>query len=455
MIALTLKEVAGACGGRLAGADPDRLVRGISIDSRTLREGDLFVALRGEHADGHRFVADALARGAAAVLVREQPERARDAVVVADPLAALAGLALAVRDRLRARVIAVTGSSGKTCTKDFTAAAAGTVRRVVASRASHNNEIGVPLTVCAAGEETEVLVAEVGSRGRGHIAALAPVLRPDVAVITNVGSAHAGMFGSIEATAEAKAELVDALGPEGVAVLNGDDERVASMASRAPRAILFGAGRDVRAEDVRFDDAARARFTLVTPWGSAPVALRLPGAHMVANALAAAAAAHEAGAGVEDAARGLSEATGPAGRMQVREIGSRRVIDDAYNANPESTAAALKALVSMAGGRPTWAVLGHMAELGQESMDAHDRIGRLVVRLGVAHLVTVGEEARAMHEAARLEGFFDPGEALFAAGVEEAIELLRTRAEADAIVLVKASRAAGLDRLVRALEEQA
>ena len=312
----------------------------------------------------------------------------------------------------------------------------------------------MPLTIFGADEDTEVLVIEVGSRGIGHIASLAPMIRPDVAVVTNIGPAHIGMFGSLENTALAKGELVEALAPEGTAVLNADDPRVDALAARTRgHVVSFGraASADVRAEGVSLDDDARATFTLLAGDERARVTLRMPGEHMVSNALAAAAAARSAGVSLQGTADGLARAEGSAWRMELHDVGGRRILNDAYNANPDSTAAALKALAAMARGRPSWAVLGPMAELGDETTAAHDRVGRLAVRLGVTHLVTVGEDARAVHEAARLEGMFG-GEAIFAATIDDAIAVLRARMEPDAVVLVKASRAAGLERVALALE---
>ena len=454
MIPLTVKEIAEACSGRIDGADPDAMVSHVAVDSRGVVPGSLFFALKGENTDGHSYARDALARGAVAVVAREDGGEIGAAVRVGDPLAAMGSLAELVRYRLRlVTTIAITGSSGKTGTKDLTAAACKTERRTTAAIASYNNQIGVPLTIFEANEDTEVLVVEVGSRGIGHIASLAPMIRPDVAVITNIGPAHIGMFGSLDNTARAKGELVEMLQPEGTAVLNADDERVDALAA-GTRAHVVRFGRaalaDVRAEDIRLDDDARASFTLLADGQSARVSLRVPGEHMVSNALAAAAAARAAGVSLSGAAEGLTRAQGSAWRMELHEVGGRRILNDAYNANPDSTAAALKALVAMSRGRPSWAVLGYMAELGPEETAAHDRIGRLAVRLGVQHLVTVGEEARAIHEGARLEGMFG-GEAMFAATAGEATELLRRHMEPDAVVLVKASRAAGLEKIAIAL----
>ena len=455
---MTAGAVAKHVGGRVAGGDPERTVTGVSIDSRAVVEGDLFVALAGEHADGHAFVADAVARGASAALVRDDAGALADAavIVVDDPLAALGRLAGGVRATLGARVVAITGSSGKTITKEMTAAVTRTRLRTVTAAGSFNNEIGVPLTILAADDDTEVLVVEIGARGIGHIASLMPIVQPDVGVVLNVGTAHIGMFGSAENIALAKGEIIETLDESGVAVLNADDPAVDGMASRTrARVLRFGtaSGADVRCAEVRVGDDGCASFTLVMPDGSAPVRLPIPGEHLVSDALAAAAAGHAVGVHVADAARGLAATTPPAWRMQVADApGGWRVINDAYNANPASTAAALKTLVQIGRGRRTWAVLGEMAELGEHSAPSHDRIGRLAVRLGVARLVAVGEETKPLLEAARFEGM-TPEEATFATDADAARMYLERALEPGDVVLVKASRAAGLEKLARTLAE--
>ena len=458
MLPLTAGTVASLAGGVIDVGDVGALVTGVVFDTRRLAAGDLFVALHGEHADGHSFLADAVGRGAAALLVRNDADAPGGVAVVrvADPMEALARLAGEVRGRLDARVIAVTGSSGKTMTKEMIAAVSRSRFRTVASEASFNNEIGVPLTILSADAGTEVLVAEVGSRGVGHIAALMPMLRPDVGVVLNVGVAHIGMFGSEDAIAVAKGELVEGLGSEGVAILNADDPAVDAMSKRTPAKVLrFGSSEaaDVRAEGVSLGTDACASFTLCASDGRAQVKLRIPGEHLVSDALAAAAAGTVLGIEVVTVAGALSEARGAPWRMELTEApGGWRVINDAYNANPASTVAALKALVSMARGARTWAVLGAMAELGERSNSEHDRIGRLVVRLGVTRLVAVGEETRPLFEAARLEGMTQD-EATLVGGVDNAVALLRAGLAPGDVVLVKASRAAGLERVALAIAQ--
>lgn len=453
MIPMTLSDVARAVGGHVEGDGAAR-VTSVSIDTRRLRPGALFVALRGAR-DGHDFVAAAFAAGAAGALVGDGRDVPRAALVRAgDPLAALHALARAVRARLAARVVAITGSSGKTLTKELTAAALSRRFRTAASEASFNNEIGVPLTVLAVGEGTEVVVCEIGSRGRGHISHLLPVARPDVGVVTNVGVAHIGRFGSADAIADAKAELVEGLRPDGVAVLNADDDRVAKMASRTPaRVVTFGLGpsADVRAARIALDDEARARFTALAGGEEAEVALGIPGEHMVPNALAAIAAARALGVPLADAARGCAAARPLFGRMEVMDApGGWRVINDAYNANPASTAAALRTLVQLGRGRRTWAVLGEMAELGGAAAAEHDRIGRLAVRLGVGRLITVGSAARMLHDAARAEGMAREEAQLVPDAAAAAARVLTEIAPGD-VVLVKASRAGGLEEVVERL----
>jgi len=455
VIPLTLKEVAEATGGRLAEADPDAIVTGIQVDSRQVRAGELFVALPGSRTDGSLFAAAAAEAGAAATLAQEGTVFAGPRVEVADPLAALAALGTAVRERSSATVVAVTGSNGKTTTKDLLAAALGTRLATVANQASFNNEVGLPLTLARIEPGTEAVVVEMGARGPGHIAALARLARPSVGVVLNVGESHLGMFGSREAIAKAKGELVESLPPDGTAVLNADDPQVAAMADRTvARVVRFGLGRaaEVRAEEVTLAGDGRAGFSLVTPAGTAQVTLPAPGEHLVSCALAAAAAAHVLGVGPAEVAAGLATATLSPMRMQVRRRpDGLTVVNDAYNANPSSMAAALKTLAAI--GRPggrTVAVLGEMAELGPGAAEEHDRIGRLATRLGIDRLVGVGEPGRVMVNAARMEGMW-PEEAEAVPGPDAALALLTPTLGPADVVLVKASRVVALDRVADAL----
>lgn len=452
MITITLAEIAALTGGRLDGEDAP--VGSVSTDTRSMQQGALFVALAAAR-DGHQFLPAAHAAGAAGAIVRGDAAvpAGLPAVRVADPMRALTDLAAAVRARLSARVVAITGSNGKTCTKDFTAAILSAHMPTVASAASFNNEIGVPLTVLSATPETEALIVEVGARGPGHIRSLMPVVRPDVSIVTNVGLAHAGMFGSLDAVAAAKGELVAALGAGGCAVLNADDERVSAMAVPGGAAtVTFGLGdADVRATDVVLDERARATFLLHAGGQTARVTLPVPGEHMVPNALAATAASLRFGLDAHQAAAALAGAATSAHRMRLIDgPDGVLILDDAYNASPASMTAALKTLARLGRGRRTVAILGTMAELGDIAATEHDRAGRLAVRLGIGKLVTVGDDAIAMHEAARMEGM-SPDDALFAAGIDDALALAARVVEDGDVVLVKASRVAGLERIAEML----
>ncbi|GAB3689291.1 UDP-N-acetylmuramoyl-tripeptide--D-alanyl-D-alanine ligase [Angustibacter aerolatus] len=456
MIPMTLAQVAAATGARLHG-DPALVVHGpVVTDARTAGPGGLYVARVGEHADGHDFVPQALERGAVAALV-SRPVDGVAHLVVDDVQVAFDALARHVVSALpEATVVGITGSSGKTSTKDLLAHVLAGAGPTVATDRSYNGEVGVPLTVTRAEPSTRFLVVEMGARGTGHIAHLTTIARPDVAVVLNVGQAHLGEFGSVDAIAVAKSELVQALDADGLAVLNADDHRVRAMAAvAAGQVVLVGRSTDaqVRADDVRLDAAAWASFTLVTPEGSAPVTLRLHGEHHVANALSAAAVARHAGLPVERVAEllGTAEAAS-AYRMQVTERPDGvTIVNDAYNANPDSVRAALKALKAMSAGRRTWAVLGEMLELGPDAVAEHDAIGRLAVRLDVSRLVAVGEGARAVHTGAVMEGSWGE-ESVHVPDADAALALLREQLQPGDVVLLKSSNGAGLrflgDRLV-------
>jgi UDP-N-acetylmuramoyl-tripeptide--D-alanyl-D-alanine ligase len=470
---MTLHEVADAVGGALAaGADPAAAVDAVVTDSRAVAglaaagARPLFAAVPGERTDGHDHAGAALAAGAVAVLA----ERAVDAPSVLAPattLEALTRLAAAALERRRAHpapldVIGVTGSSGKTTTKDLLAAVLAPAGEVVAPPGSYNNELGVPLTVLRAAATTRCLVLEMGARRIGNIAELAALARPRVGAVLNVGSAHVGVFGGPEAVARAKGELVEALpaaAEGGVAVLNADDLAVAAMASRTRAAVLtfgLGASAQVRATGVALDAAGRARFDLHLPGaGPVAVALRLHGEHHVENALAAAACAHAVGVGAEQVAAALSAAA-PASRHRM-EVTDRpdgvTVVDDAYNANPESVRAALRALTAMRGPgkeRRTWAVLGEMLELGDTSQREHDAMGRYLVRLDISRLVAVGPGTRPLHLGAVMEGSWGE-ESAWVPDAEAALALLRAELAPGDVVLVKGSNATGLHALAEAL----
>ena len=463
MIDLTVAQIADIVGGQLSGISAEeaaaaRVTGTVEFDSRAVTSGGLFLALPGARSDGHDFAEAAVAAGAVAVLAA----LARLAAVVAAELVE-GGLT----------IVGVTGSSGKTSTKDLLAAVLAPLGEVVAPPGSFNNELGHPWTVLRATESTDYLVLEMSARHPGNIAALAEIAPPSIAVVLNVGTAHLGEFGSREAIAATKAELPQAVPSSGVVILNVDDTAVAAMADRtAARVVRVGRseGADVWAGPVTLDALARPRFTLhaASPDGPAEtdVALAVHGDHQVSNALCAAAVAVECGASLEQVAAALA-AAGPMSKHRM-EVATRddgvTVINDAYNANPDSMVAGLKALAWMAreaapgtrpaaaGRRRSWAVLGEMAELGDDAISEHDRIGRLAVRLDVSRLIVVGtgRSMSAMHHGAVMEGSWG-SESTMVADADAALALLRAELQAGDVVLVKASNAAGLGALADAL----
>jgi UDP-N-acetylmuramoyl-tripeptide--D-alanyl-D-alanine ligase len=452
MRARLMSDVAAAVGGLHLG--PDTEVTWLATDSRVAGPGALFVALPGEHTDGHRFVPEAFERGAAGVLVRDGAQVDGPAVHVRATGEALLRLAADERDRFDGTVVGITGANGKTSTKDMTAAVCATGRRTHASPASFNNEIGLPVTLLGAPPGTEVIVAELGARHEGDVALLCRIARPGIAVVTNVGVAHMEVFGSWGTIVAASAEPVEALGSDGVAVLNADDPVVASYRDRcAGRVVTFGrtGDADVRAVDVSLDRDGRAAFELRTESGQVPVRLGVPGDHMVPNALAAVAVGLEVGVSLASAATALGRAELSHWRMETFTTGDGvRVVNDAYNANPESVAAALRTARWMAGDAALIAVLGPMAELGDISMEAHERVGELAARLRVDRLVTVGSDAEAIAVAGMREGV-PPDDVASYPDAAAALDDVRAHARPGDLVLVKASRVAGLERLAEAL----
>ncbi len=463
MIALTLDRIAKITRSRLRGsAQPTDTVDGpVVIDSREAAPGSLFVALRGARADGHDYAEAAVAAGATAVLCSRPVDAPHLLVEGGDDevVAALARLARAVVAQLPgADVIGVTGSSGKTTTKDLLAQVLRRIGPTVAPPGSFNNEIGHPLTVLRADETTRFIALEVAARGVGHIAHLCRIAPPRIGVVLNVGSAHMGEFGGRAAIVRAKGELVEALPPAeqgGVAVLNADDDAVIGMAARTPARVLsygLAESADVRAVEVDLDEQGRPRFTLAIGGATAPVRLRLVGVHQVHNALAVAAVLHELGRDVADIAAALGEA-GPVSRWRM-EVTERpdgvTIVNDAYNANPESMSAALRTLATLAASRRSFAVLGHMAELGPTHRSEHERVGRLAAESGVDVLVTVGEQAAGIADGAASVADWT-GQTVAVADVAEAVAVLRERLRPKDIVMLKGSRVAGLEQVAEQL----
>jgi UDP-N-acetylmuramoyl-tripeptide--D-alanyl-D-alanine ligase len=433
-------QLAQDLDGVFHGADVE--IGGLAIDSRLAEPGQLFAAVRGER-DGHEFVPAALDAGAAAVLVERLPERWGEldrtgtAIVVDDVQEALTALAKVARSRVSGRVVGVTGSVGKTTTKDLLASVLGRSFVTAASEKSFNNELGVPLTLANAVDDVEAVVVEMGARGAGHISLLCSMALPTVGVVTTVQSVHTEVMGGLERIAEAKGELIEALPGGGLAVLNADVPLVAQMARRsAARVRTFGERGEVRATAVGVDDELRPSFTLGSPWGEARVRLAVRGVHNVGNALAAAAVGLAAGVDPEEVAAGLAESVSSPWRMDLRRAGSGAlVLNDSYNAGPASMAAALEALASLDAERHV-AVVGLMAELGDTAPEEHRKVAGLADELGI-ELVAVGTD---LYGVEPFRTGMDAAQALDDIGDGVA-------------VLVKGSRVAGLEVLAAALLE--
>ena len=482
MIALTAAQIAEAVSGTLSATlDPATVLVHVTPDSREVTaEGTLYVAKPGERADGHDFIDAALGAGAAAVLAERATHApdgaAHPAIIVEDAVLAMGALAREVVRRVREHspttVIGITGSAGKTTTKDLLAALLATQGPTVAPVGSYNGEVGVPLTVFRAELDTRFLVVEMGADHVGNIAYLCDLVRPDIGVVLMVGTAHAGSFGGVANIARTKGELVEALGPDGIAVLNLDDERVAGMAARTAAPITWftadergvaraaedvAAGRAsglVAARDERADDQERPVFDLQVGTDEAavrhPVASGLTGLHHVHNVLAAAAAAHAAGMDPAEIARGL-DGLGPASRFRMERTDRAdgvTIINDAYNANPESMRAALRTLATLgrSSGRRTWAVLGEMLELGDARVREHTLVGESVVRLNIAQLLVVGAGARPLYIGALNEGSWGE-EAHFVDDAAQAEAFLTEHLRPGDLVLVKSSNGVGLAAL--------
>jgi len=458
MISLTLDELARAVSGTLRFAEGDTAETTVSgtvdTDSRLIEPGDIFVAKPGETTDGHLFVGAAVERGAVLAIVEHEVDVPVSQVIVADAVAALADLAREVVARVRAggdmRVVGITGSNGKTTTKNMLARILQDEGETVAPRASFNNEVGAPLTMLRVTHDTKFLVNEFGASAPGEIARLAGLVEPDVAVVLMVGLAHAGGFGGIETTVEAKSELVRAMRPGGIAVLNADDARVAGMApiaaEKGARVRWFGRGEaaDVRAQDVEVTPDG-TRSTVVVDGERHELRLKVLGEHHVMNALAAIATATALGVSPADNVARL-ETLELAERWRMQPLGSDRVriINDAYNASPDSMAAALRTLAQITRpGERMVAVLGAMSELGEFAGEEHDRIGELAVRLRIPRIVIVGPEARRMYLAAVGEGSWSD-EAVFFETADEAYDYLMGELRDGDRVLVKSSNSAGL-----------
>ncbi len=449
MITGTLREVANVLRGELTGGDCE--FRGVSTDSRRLESGQLFFALVGPRFDGHEFLGDAADRGAAGAVVSRKSSESLPCIRVPDTLRALGELSADWRARFRIPVIGITGSAGKTTVKEMTAAILSESRVTLVTRGNLNNEIGVPLTLFGLNSRHRAAVIEMGANHQGEIARLTAMAKPSIGVVTMAGDAHLEGFGSVEGIARGKGELFQGLPEEGVAVINADDCYAAfwRKTTGAGRVVYFGLGpgADYTARNLRVDagGGAQVSFRLLCPLGEAQVSVPLAGRHNVMNALAAAAAAAEAGASLQDICTGLARTPGVTGRMQlVRGVAGCRIIDDTYNANPGAVRAALDYLCGLEGS--AWAVLADMGELGERAARLHREIGEYARSVGVERLFTVGELAGeiAAGFGAGAENYSD---------AESLVRALRPLLHSHINLLVKGSRSTAMERVVAALKE--
>ena len=459
-VRLTVQEIVEATGGKLLAGDPGRVIAGVSTDSRTVRGGELFVPLRGPRTDGHRFIADALRRGAVATLtaqgVLEGIPNGSAVIAVEDPLRALGAIARAHRERLSPglTVVGVTGSVGKTTTVKMAKEVLGVRFRVSSTREEWNAEIGVPLALLGLEEGTEVAVLEMAMRGLGQIRELVEIARPEIGVVTNVGESHLGLLGSRENIARAKGELLEGLPPDGVAILNGDDAFTPFLRTlHRGEVITFGLSQEamVRASEVA-TVGERTAFVLHTMQGSVPVEIHALGVHNVFNALAAAAVGITLGLTLEEVREGLRRFS-PAKMRLVPVLLAQGVmlLDDTYNASPASMRAALAVLEDVGRGRRKVAVLGEMLELGERAEEFHQEIGREASLRGVEVLITVGELGRQIAAGAQAAG---GGRVRPVQTWEEALSALLEEIRPLDVILVKASRAVGLERVVEGLQRE-
>ncbi|MFN2541679.1 MAG: UDP-N-acetylmuramoyl-tripeptide--D-alanyl-D-alanine ligase [Chthoniobacterales bacterium] len=441
---LQISQVAQLAGGALEAEDGNAIVAKISTDSRTLKPGELFVALRGENFDAHTFIeAAAKARAAGAIVDLNWNGNVPNnfALIRAeDTLRAYQTLAANYRRSLALRVLCITGSNGKTTTKDFAAAVLARRFRVAKTEGNFNNHVGLPRTILEATSDHQVAVWEIGMNHPGEVAALAKIAAPDAALITNVGVAHIEFMGSREAIAEEKAALAEAVGAEGSVILNADDEFSESIAQRSRARVIFAGIKSgsIRASEIN-QSADGSQFTIHEGAHRCRAQLPVPGLHMVQNAILAVAAGRVFGLSLEDGATGLAAAPLTKARLQIKHIHGVQFIDDSYNANPDSMKAALRTLVELDTDGKRIAVLGEMRELGEESGRGHAEVGEAAADLGIDYLIAVGEIARAMADAARAAGLQN---AHAARSTNEAASMLMDIAAPGDLVLIKGSRAA-------------
>ncbi len=451
MNALTISQIAEFAGAAIEGkGNPALPVDAISTDSRTLKPGELFIALRGENFDGHKFVEAAAKSGAAGAVVDlswrgKVPEQFL-LLRVSDTLQAYQELAANYRKSLPLNVLGITGSNGKTSTKDFAAAVLARRYRVTKTEGNFNNHVGLPRTILQATSDDQIAVWEIGMNHPGEIAALAKIAAPDAAIITNIGIAHIEFMGSQNAIAREKGALAEIIGPDGWVILNADDPFTADIAGRTrARVILAGTSRgDIRAGEIS-QTANGSDFTILEGAHRCRAQLPVPGSHMIQNALLAVAAGRAFGLSLEEAAAGLAAAPLTKARLQIREIRGVQFIDDSYNANPDSTKAALRTLVELDVDGKRIAVLGEMRELGAETERGHREVGEKAASLGVDRLIAIGDAGKTIAEGARNAGLKD---SLVVASADEAVQVLERIARPGDLVLVKGSRTARMEKVL-------
>lgn len=453
MRSLDYSTIAAMCGGRVAQGNPSSTASAVSTDTRKIEGGELYVALEGDRFDGHAFLAQAVERGATGVMVAKVPEGGlpEGAVVVEvdDTLTGLQKLATGYRRLMGPTGVAVTGSSGKTSTKDMISSVVGVKHRVRATKGNLNNHIGLPLTLLSHEDGDAVGVWEMGMSNPGEIEVLARIAEPDIGVITNVGTAHLENMGSREAIAEEKGTLVELLDAGGCAILNANDEWTDRIAAKTSATVIRAGidGGDVSAVSVK-GTGTGSEFVLRHGGAEAKVVLPIPGRHMVQNAVLAAAVGIRLGMGLEDVAAGLASVALTGGRLQVRKVGDVIVLDDSYNANPDSMRAAVAALMEYPCEGRRMAVLGKMAELGAEAEKAHNALGWVVAEAGFDDVVVVGDEARGILDGVDAAG----GSGRFFAATDEAGKYLKGESRSGDVVLIKGSRSAAMERVIEELE---
>ena len=447
---LTLSQLAVFAGGSLSQANGNTSVDRVSTDSRTLKRGELFVALRGENFDGHRFVEGAAKSGAAGSIVdldwKGKVPETFALIRVPDTLVAYQTLAANYRKSLGLKVLAITGSNGKTSTKDFAASVLGKKFRVTKTEGNFNNHVGLPRTMLEASSEDEIGVWEIGMNHPGEIAPLARLAAPDAAIITNVGIAHIEFMGSREAIATEKGALAEAVGPLGAVILNADDPYSKSIAERTRAKVIWAGTSEgmIRADDIT-QNAEGSEFTILEGAHRCRAQLPVPGLHMVQNAMLAVAAGRVFGLSIEEAAAGLVSTPLTKARLQIRQVRGVHFIDDSYNANPDSMKAALRTLVELDADGKRIAVLGEMLELGDQSESGHREVGETAAALEIDHLITIGTVASAIAKAAQQAGLENSSPV---ESIDAAADLLGDIASPGDLVLIKGSRAARTELVI-------